>query len=65
MNISVNKRDNNIPQYATDTTKVAHTAIAAYLKQNNIASAPWLYYKLVNVQYYPYDKVISTVTPNG
>ena len=27
-----------------------------YLKQNNINSAPWLSYKLVNVQYYPYDK---------
>ena len=35
------------------------------MKQNAIPSAPWLYYKLINVQYFPYDKVISTVTPNG
>jgi hypothetical protein len=65
IDICVNKRDNDIPQYAIDATKAAHTAIAAYLQQNKIASAPWLYYKLVNVQYYPYDKIITTVTPNG
>jgi hypothetical protein len=65
VNICVNKRENEIPQYATDTNQAAHAAIAAYLKQNNIPSAPWLHYKLINVQYYPYDKVITTVTPNG
>jgi hypothetical protein len=65
MNICVNRRDNDIPKYATDATHAAHAAISAYLKQNKIASAPWLYYKLVNVQYYPYDKIITTVTPNG
>lgn len=65
VDICVNKRDNDIPQYATDATKAAHAAIATYLKANNIASAPWLYYKLVNVQYYPYDKVITAQTPNG
>ena len=43
----------------------AHAAIAAYLKQSGIQSAPWLFYKLVNVQYFPYDKVITAVTPNG
>jgi hypothetical protein len=65
VDICVNKRDNDIPKYATDATHAAHAAIAAYLKQNKISSAPWLYYKLVNVQYYPYDKNIATVTPNG
>ena len=36
----------------------AHTAIAAYLQGEQHRSAPWLYYKLVNVQYFPYDKVV-------
>jgi len=64
-NICVNKRDNDIPQYAIDANKEAHSAITTYLQKNKIKTAPWLYYKLVNVQYYPYDKVITTVTPNG
>lgn len=65
-NICVDKRENAIPDYAIDANKQAHAAIAAYLKQSGIASAPWLYYKLVNVQYFPYDKIIPTPpTPNG
>ncbi len=64
-NICVNKRDNSIPAYAIEANERAHAAIADYLKQQGFDSAPWLYYKLVNVQYYPYDKVIKTVTPNG
>jgi hypothetical protein len=64
-NICVNRRDNDIPQYAIDTNKRAHDAIKAYLQKNTLTTAPWLYYKLVNVQYYPYDKTINTVTPNG
>jgi len=64
-NICVNKRDNAIPSEVIATNMQAHAAIAAYLKQNGIASAPWLTYKLVNVQYFPYDKVITTQTPNG
>lgn len=64
-NICVDKRDNDIPDYAIAANKAAHSAMAAYFKANKIKSAPWLYYKLVNVQYYPYNKVITTVTPNG
>lgn len=66
-NICVNKRDNDIPPYATNANKAAHSAIASYLKNNKIKTAAWLYYKLVNVQYYPYNKDISkvTITPNG
>jgi hypothetical protein len=66
-NICVNKRDNDIPLYAIDANKAAHSAIKSYLQRNKIKSAPWLYYKLVNVQYYPYSKDISKVkiTPNG
>jgi hypothetical protein len=64
-NICVNKRDNAIPPEVIAANVQAHAAIAAYLKQNGIASAPWLAYKLVNVQYFPHDKVITTPTPNG
>lgn len=66
-NICVNKRDNDIPSYVVDANKAAHSAISAYLQTNNIKSAPWLYYKLINVQYYPYNKDMAkvTITPNG
>ena len=64
-NICVNKRDNAIPPYAIEANKQAHVAIAAYLKQNNISSASQLFYKLVNVQYYPYDKIPNPDIPNG
>jgi len=64
-NICVNRRDNAIPSEVIAANAQVHAAIAAYLKQNGIASAPWLAYKLVNVQYFPYDKVITTQTPNG
>jgi hypothetical protein len=64
-NICVNKRDNAVPDYVIAANKQAHAAISAYLGQNKIASAPWLAYKLVNVQYYPYDKIPNPDTPNG
>jgi hypothetical protein len=64
-NICVNKRDNAIPDYVIAANKQAHAAIAAYLQQNNIPSAPWLFYKLVNVQYFPYDKIPNPSIPNG
>ena len=65
-NICVDKRDNAIPDYAVAANKQAHSAMSAYFKQNGISSAPWLAYKLVNVQYYPYDKIIADPkVPNG
>lgn len=64
-NICVDRRENAIPDYAINANKTAHDAIAAYFKRAGIPSAPWLYYKLVNVQYYPYDKIISKPAPNG
>lgn len=64
-NICVNRRDNDIPDYAIAANQQAHAAISQYLQSNQIPSAPWLYYKLINVQYFPYDKVITTTTPNG
>jgi hypothetical protein len=63
--ICVDKRDNAIPDYAIKANTQAHAAIADYLKQLAIKSAPWSYYKLINVQYFPYDKVITQVMPNG
>ena len=42
-NICVNKRDNDIPQYAIDANKAAHAAITAYLKEFGVAwLVPWL-----------------------
>ena len=64
-NICVNKRDNAIPSEVIAANVQAHAAIQAYNKQNAIPSSPWLTYKLVNVQYFPHDKVITTQTPNG
>jgi hypothetical protein len=63
--ICIGKRENAIPDYVVEANRQAHAAIGDYLTLNNIRSAPWLFYKLINVQYYPYDKVITTVTPNG
>ncbi|MGA8497911.1 MAG: hypothetical protein WB764_20665 [Xanthobacteraceae bacterium] len=64
-NICVNKRYNAIPDSISDANARAHAAIAAYNKVNGMSSSPWLYYKLINVQYYPGDKVIESPTPNG
>jgi hypothetical protein len=64
-NICVDKRDNAIPDYVIDANTQAHAAISTYLQQNNIDSAPWLAYKLVNVQYFPYDKIPDPSVPNA
>ena len=63
--ICVNQRANLIPDYVINANKAAHAAISTYLQKNHIQSAPWKYYKLINVQYLPYDKVITTPRPNG
>jgi hypothetical protein len=54
--VTLNRREHNIPQCIIDVNASAHAAILAYGKQNNIANPVWQYYKLVNVQYQPYDK---------
>jgi hypothetical protein len=64
-NICVDKRDFAIPDYVIAANRAAHAAISNYLQQNGISSAPWLSYKLVNVQYYPYDKIPNPNIPNG
>jgi hypothetical protein len=63
--ICVNKRDNAIPDYAVRANTQAHAAIAAYLKAAGFPSTPWLFYKLINVQYFPYDKIPTPGAPNG
>lgn len=47
--ICVNYRDNPIPQPVIDANKAAHAAMAGI-------TTPFLFYKLVNVQYVPLDK---------
>lgn len=64
-NICVDKRDNAIPDYVVGANNQAHKAISDFLKLNSVASSPWLSYKLVNVQYYPYDKIPNPKLPNG
>ena len=54
-----------IPDYVIAANKQAHAAITDYLQANKIDSAPWLAYKLVNVQYYPYDKIPDPNIPDG
>jgi hypothetical protein len=59
--VAVNQREHNIPQCLIDVNTVAHAAIKAYGQQNNNANPVWLYYKLINVQYQPYDKPAGTI----
>jgi hypothetical protein len=58
--VAVNQREHNIPQCIIDVNTVAHAAIKAYGQQNNNGNPVWLYYKLVSVQYQPYDKPAGT-----
>jgi hypothetical protein len=54
--ICVNYRDNAIPQPVIDANQTAHAAIKSYNQTNGISDSPWLYYKLVNVQYQAINK---------
>jgi hypothetical protein len=64
-NVCVNKRDNPIPDYVIAANEQAHDGIGEYLQENGISSVPWLFYKLINVQYFPYDKIPDPHIPNG
>jgi hypothetical protein len=59
--ICVNQRVNEIPLEIRLENKAAHDAMKDFGVGPN---SPWLAYKLVNVQYYPYDK-IPTSAANG
>jgi hypothetical protein len=54
--ICVNYRDNQIPQQIIDANQTAHSAMMSYNQANGIPDSPFLYYKLINVQYVPIDK---------
>ncbi len=54
-NISVNGRYNNIPPVIINANKAAHQAIKAYNSTNKISNSPWEHYKLVNIQYQPFN----------
>ncbi len=65
-NICVNKRYNAIPPAVIRVNKSAHQAIKNYNGKNGIASSPWQYYKLVNVQWKPFNNSqINTTDPNS
>lgn len=59
--VAVNQREHNITQCIIDVNTAAHAAIKTYGAQNNNGNPVWLYYKLVNVQYQPYDKPAGTI----
>lgn len=59
--ICVNYRDNLIPPPVIQANQTAHAAIQSYLQTNSIPGSPWLYYKLINVQYVPIDKTYAGV----
>ena len=62
--VALNRRKHDIPPCVIDVNTAAHAAITAYNKQNKIGDANgnsvWNFYKLVNVQYQPYDKPAGT-----
>lgn len=64
-NICVDKRDYAIPDFVVDANQQAHDAITKYLDAKGIPTSEWLYYKLINVQYHPYDHVIKQATVDG
>ena len=53
--ICQNYRDRDIPQTIVDANATAHEAISDYNNENGLEDSPWLYYKLVNVQWQPFD----------
>jgi hypothetical protein len=63
--ICVNQRINPITPDVIAENTAAHAAISAYLPTSGggTTTTPFLYYKLVNVQYYPYDHVVSSTSP--
>lgn len=58
--ICINHRYNLIPETIIDANRAAHLAIATYNSQNGVTDSPWLYYKLLNVQYVPYSNTDPT-----
>jgi hypothetical protein len=63
--VYVNRRLHSIPQTVIAVNQTAHAAISAYNQANNLPDSPWLYYKLVSVQYQPIDKPTPGVDYTG
>ena len=64
--ICQNLRDRNIPGTVVDVNSLVHDAIADYNEENGLEDSPWLYYKLVNVQWQPFDiSEIDSEDPEG
>jgi hypothetical protein len=64
--ICQNERDRPIPPIVTSVNQNAHNAINQYNNQNGLDSSPWLFYKLVNVQWRPFDVTeIDENNPNS
>jgi hypothetical protein len=61
-NICINYRDHAIPQAIIDANQAAHNAMNN--SPNSIPNSPWQYYKLVNVQSYPFNKPADDSDPN-
>jgi hypothetical protein len=64
--ICVNQRINPITPDVIAENAAAHAAILQYIGGSGpgrLTTTPFLYYKLVNVQYYPYDHVVSSTSP--
>ncbi|MDN5851230.1 MAG: hypothetical protein L0K86_00025 [Actinomycetia bacterium] len=59
--ICQNARTHPIPQVIINANQEAHAAITAYASDNGIQNSVWSYYKLINVQYKPFDK--SQIVP--
>jgi hypothetical protein len=59
--ICVNQRNYTIPKPVVAVNSLFHDIIGAYAKSQGFASTPWLHYKLVNVQWVPFDP--SSITP--
>ena len=53
--ICVYNRRNPIPVEIIDINSEAQQKIRAYDKANNVKNSPWPYYKLVNVQFQPFN----------
>ncbi len=54
--VYLNKRVHDIPETVIEANTEAHEAITTYNGDNSLTNSPWLYYKLVSVQWQPIDK---------
>ena len=65
-NICQNERDRSIPPIVVSVNQDTHNAIMQYNNENGLETSPWLFYKLVNVQWRPFDVTeINNSNPNN